>query len=569
MFLKSISIFPVALILSNFTYFIKLEASDPISNSIINTVDHKNSHLVQYLNLIKYNVDEKIEILPYILKQDGGVFLEIGTGGDPIGKLLSQIPSDFSTTIIASDIDNNILELLPQRHIQLKEYINAPSGPKLVLKQLNAIDMSHFENDSLFGINASSLVHEIVSYAGGTSALEKFFSEALRVLKYDGILIYRDPESVLDKNKIIKANFRNKSIKLFTHIFLTKFLDNSYSKLAKSNKKFIQYNTQDITFYCYKQYCQNLCKLNYNEYLKTQSYDIDFFRQYTIELPIGLCREIERHYIIYLKECNPLAFIKCIPKINSDIFSVSYLSNNSRDAFNNFLLKHQIVIQNDLINSKVKDLLNKTIDNALKPMEFGVRMVIPLQSKRQLLINLLKNEGFEPSIYIKLIKKDTYLLDYRIFSLFYDYISESILDNNNKLLYAEDAMHAIYLKSEGDESYCYYSDDELITKVADISLQQVKLSANKDLEEAMVLCPISFEHNRFVPRLCYQKILKDVLDINDNAGYPIKNREGKRVIHFKKMNFKCAMKIYKDIINSDPERYINLQKFIYGVSDAK
>lgn len=527
-------------------------------DNVINTVDHKNTNLVKYLDLIKYNIKEKTEILPYILEEEDGVFLEIGMGGDPIINLFSQIPSNKNATIIASDVDNRILELLLERHPQLEKYAsNHSSGPKLILKQLNAIDMQYFSDNYLSGINASSLVHEIVSYAGGINAFNSFFKESFRVLKPDGVLIYRDPEAVLLKNKTVKANLKNKSIKLFTHIFLTKFLDNSYCNLAKSNKKFVQYNAKDITFYCYKQYSKELCTLTYDEYLKTQSYDIDFSRQYTVRLPLGLIREIERHYLVYLKECNPLAFVKCMPKINTDLFFLSYLSNNSIKAFQEFLTYNQVESKDGLINSETKDLLNETIDNKVKPIEYGLKILIPSQVKKQKLINLLKQEGFEPGFYIKLIKKDTYLIDYRLFSLFYDFFSESILDENNKLLNPEDAVHAIYLKSEGDETYCYYSDDELISKVAMITLED-----NKDPSNLMVLCPVSAEHNKFIPRICYQKVLNDVVEVTDNAGYSIKNKEGKRIIHFKKTELSKAIEIYKTIINSDPDRYINLQSLV-------
>ena len=118
--------------------------------NVINTVDHKNTNLVKYLDLIKFNIQEKTEILPYILEEDDGVFLEIGMGGDPIINLFSQIPSNKNTTIIASDVDNRILELLLERHPQLEKYAsNHSSGPKLILKQLNAIDMQYFNDNYL------------------------------------------------------------------------------------------------------------------------------------------------------------------------------------------------------------------------------------------------------------------------------------------------------------------------------------------------------------------------------------------------------------------------------------
>src|SRR5438445_560663 len=88
-----------------------------------NPVGHKNMQLSLYLDLIKYNTQEKLGILPYILENPQGTYLEVGTGGDPIAKLLSNIPENISPTIVASDIDESILKLLPIRHPQLSKYL--------------------------------------------------------------------------------------------------------------------------------------------------------------------------------------------------------------------------------------------------------------------------------------------------------------------------------------------------------------------------------------------------------------------------------------------------------------
>ena len=157
-----------------------------------NLVDHKNLQLNLYLDLIKYNTQEKLGILPYILQNPKGVFLEVGTGGDPIADLLSKIPDNISPTIIASDIDSNILKLLPTRHTVLNQYLNNINGPKLELLQLDATKMDCFEDQSLDGINASAVVHEIISYAGGTDALDNFFKDALRIIKNNGVLTEKD-----------------------------------------------------------------------------------------------------------------------------------------------------------------------------------------------------------------------------------------------------------------------------------------------------------------------------------------------------------------------------------------
>src|SRR5690606_21671807 len=97
-----------------------------------------------------------------------GTYLEVGTGGDPVADLLSKIPNELSPTIIASDVDEKVLMSLVERHPKLQKYLlDRPTGPKLRLQQLDATNMCCLKSESIDGINASAVVHEIVSYAGG------------------------------------------------------------------------------------------------------------------------------------------------------------------------------------------------------------------------------------------------------------------------------------------------------------------------------------------------------------------------------------------------------------------
>lgn len=254
----------------------------------INTVEHKNLQLDLYLDFIRYNSQEKIGILPYILRKNDGVYLEIGTGGDPIAEMFKNIPTNSRPTIIASDIDEDILNSLPRRHPELQKYIDSKQGPLLKLQQVNAIDMSNFKNNSLDGINASAILHEIISYAGGLEGMEKFFKEVFRTLKIGGILVYRDPESIANKKSMVTVTLKNKAVRLFAHIFLYKFLSKDGSSLAKAGIKFKMYNPDSVTFKIYKKNELTPTSLTFYEYLEVPSYDIDFSRKYTIMLPCGL-----------------------------------------------------------------------------------------------------------------------------------------------------------------------------------------------------------------------------------------------------------------------------------------
>jgi hypothetical protein len=531
--------------------------------SIINTVDHKNLQLNLYLDLIKYNTQEKMGILPYILANPEGVYLEVGTGGDPIAALLAKIPDTISPTIIASDVDDAILKLLPVRHTQLNKYL-APyktTGPRLKLQQLDATSMHCFADDYLSGINASAVVHEIVSYAGGVHALDTFFAEAFRVLKADGVLIYRDPEAVTNKDELVNAYFKTSAMRLFSHIFLVKFLDDACGKLALSGRKYKKYDTSNIVFTFYKKNETVPCVLTYQEYFQLRSYEIDFSRPYTICLPRGLCREIERHYLTYLHQCNPLVFVKCLPTIDSNSYFVNYLAHSTCAILEDFLYKNGTSLSNGTIGMNARRIMEHKISNNMQTIEYGILLHFSSHHKERQLYALLKRFGFEPSLYIVQIKADECLLDYRIFGLLYDHINEQIFDAYTGPINKDDILHAQWLKREGEETYVYYSDDELITKVAKISLAHHAV-LRPDEQERFVLCPISAAHNTFIPRLCYDEVLKSSLEIQDALGYPVEIKEGKRIIHFSKMPFKKAITIYEDIIKEHPQNYVCLQKFI-------
>ena len=209
-----------------------------------------------------------------------------------------------------------------------------------------------------------------------------------------------------------------------------------------------------------------------------------------------------------------------------------------------------------LIDGAVQRRLDAEILYNTKPIEFGVALCFASKIKERLLWDLLRQHDFDPHFYSIPIDDGCYLLDYRIFGLLYDSMVAMIFDAQNGPTSKQDVVHAEWLMREGEETYIYYSDDELITKVAEISC------AYHDGGDCFVLCPISPEHNKFVPRLCYEELLNNALEIHDQDGFSIKIKEGKRIIHFRKMLLEQALSIYEDIIKTNPDRYQRLQAFV-------
>ena len=523
-------------------------------------IEHKNIELDLYLDLIRYNCQEKIGILPYILKNRKGIYLEIGTGGDAIATMLDQIPSTADVLVIASDIDSNILNSLTLRHPSLQKYIDLENGPRLKLQELNAINMSIFEDNFFDGINSSSILHEIFSYELGFKGIEKFFKEAFRTLKLGGILVYRDPEGVENKNSIVYVKLKNKLIRLFFHIFIYKFLDTKGSSLSKSGRKIQLYNSDDIVFNIYKKNESNSINLTYSQYLKIPSFDIDFSRNYKIILPFGLYRELARHYITYLHQCNPLTFVNFTPDIYSGFYKVNYLAHSTAEKFNNFLEKYNWQIVDGKINIKQKNNFEKHIYKNTKVLEFGIPLHFTSKAKENQLRNLLNKHGFSPGNHIIALSNGDCLLDYRIFGIFYNELNKNIFDSFNVVVNKNDIVHAKWLKREGEEFYFNYSADELITKVLKITMVEDK--NEKGEKEIFVLCPLSKKHNKFIQRICYTEILNSSLSVKNSLKYPVEVKDGKRIIHFCKMPLKKALDIYKEIIDANPFKYKNLQKMV-------
>lgn len=531
-----------------------------LSYSSSDVVDHKNMQLKLYLDAIQYNLQEKIGVLPYVLENKSGTYLEIGTGGDPVAELMKRIPNNLNVQIIASDVDQNVLDSVLTRHPELQSYMNATNGPTLKLQQLNAVDMNIFPDNTLDGINASSVLHEIISYAGGLDGCKKFFQESHRILKNDGILIYRDPEFVANEQEIVTVRFKNKTSKLFSHVFLYKFLDPRGSLLSQKGRKVFMYKTNDISFKAYKKNEPNAIIYSYEEYLQIPSYDIDFSRKYSISLPYGLYRELSRHYLTYLHDCNPLVYLKTTPNIASGKYFINHLAHTTIKVLKNFLNDNQQFLQDSQLSLDQKDLVDNQIEKMSQVLEFGIPLRFASKYKEAALRSILKEYGFDPSRYIIAIDTKTSLLDYRIFGMLYEQIKD-LFDSKNILVSIENETHAAWLKREGEEYYCYYSADKLISQVLLFSLESYKDSLQTQ-DKIMVLCPKNKESNKFLNRWCYSELLKDVLEVSDSMNYQIETFDGKRIIHFQKMTLSKAIDTCESIVQDQPFLYPELLKTI-------
>ena len=341
---------------------------------------HKNQELSRYLDSISHNLREKTQLVEYVERYPNGTFVEIGTGGDPLKELLSALPINLNPTIIACDINPDVLESLIARNPELREFMcESENGPKLETRVVNAVSMP-FQDESISGLNLSAVFHEIYSYSGGNEAVIKSFEESYRVLEKEGILLYRDPEHIDNPEDIVNMDLKTRDAKLLTNLFLAKFLDHQFTCLKDSNGRSIKPNTysQDIVRFRYYPKDSDECtELSFSEYLKIPSRDIDFSKSVSLTAPRGLCREIERHFITFLYDCNPLVFAKLTKSDDTDSHKISFLTDKIAKTFSTFVNRSDIEMVDNRITEAGKNKIEEEIYFRTKYMEFGVPVGLP------------------------------------------------------------------------------------------------------------------------------------------------------------------------------------------------
>jgi Methylase involved in ubiquinone/menaquinone biosynthesis len=137
-----------------------------------------------------------------------------------------------SYTIILGDLEKGVLERAKE-HPTIKEHLKEGSKPLVLLKHLNAVDMETIDDNSLDGIGASALLHEVYSYCTEMGSIDQFLSEVCRTLKPDGVFIYRDPVCLDDAERYSFFRMRTKFLRQFFNIFILKFIENEYSQITK------------------------------------------------------------------------------------------------------------------------------------------------------------------------------------------------------------------------------------------------------------------------------------------------------------------------------------------------
>jgi SAM-dependent methyltransferase len=523
-------------------------------------VSHKDEQLEIYLDMIAAHLEEKTEIVQHIKKNPSGTYLDVGTGGDGIAAILRKIGDSTTTTLIAGDIDSQILENIPKRHPEILKYLIASSvdtkETKLFLKELDATQLKEFKDNSLDGINASALVHEIVSYAGGYDGIRRFAKELCRVLVPGGIFVYRDPESVYNRNEMISANILALPLKYFANIFLPKFLDRKFSK--KGGKHDV-YPSKDIFFEFYKKNESKITLADYETYIKIPTKDIDFQRPYNLILTRALCQELERHYLMFLHEYASLLFIKGQYDFEKNSYKIAFRAPRAHAEFLSYCKKLDIPVNDGAI--AVNDYQKLQVYQMSIPNNLGEGLKL-LEARGpclQRLQEIYERHGFDFETSIDK-KTDIRIFDYKVLVFLWHEL-KPIFSDAELCSIAEDSRHLLdWLQREGEEVYYYASPDEFIMFMGKESMTTID-------GQVYMLAPLSPKYNKSIVRQGYSSFLAESLIVTNESGAALRHDDRKRIIHFGKMTIDEALARYKEIIADDAEHNQALFSFVAALKE--
>lgn len=425
-------------------------------NTGFSFIDHKNLKLASYLDQISENLDEKAGIIDIIKTHQSGSYLDIGSGRDTISYIINSLSGEnlSEVKLIAADLEDKTLAEIAKHHPALFFNFNHSSDISLSLLKMDATEMHQLKDNSITAINASALLHEVNSYVPPKTPIDRFFDESIRVLKKGGFLVYRDPTLQSNPEVINSLVLKNEFAKKFISIFLPKFLDTKLTQLTDMHGDSIKPNFQyqerlKVTLYLVGQ--NKPTNLDYQKFFSKKSNDIDFNKDIIITAPRRLLSEIQRHYILFIKNVYPIAFVDD-KWVNCDL--PNYTPQRARKVINNFAKSLGIDYCETLSKSDLKTLTTerKKIDDLINN---GITIYNIKTDDRKVLQKLLELRGIASHLYK--ISPESIWLDAKLFTILYGRLPHGFRSAN----FPTESM--IWLTREGEEFYFYFTTEELFS----------------------------------------------------------------------------------------------------------
>lgn len=479
-------------------------------NSALGSVDHKTAELSSYLDQISENQNEKADpILSIIKKCKSGTYLDIGSGRDTIPHIIDNIPKNAidHITLIAADLEAKTLAEIAKRYPELHLGIDSRNKIKLSLLKMDATEMHPIQDSSVKTINASSVLHEVNSYVPYKNPIDRFFWEAIRVMEKEGFLIYRDPTLQDNPDISNKLVLKNDLAKKFTVIFLAKFLDNKLSEMidmyGNSIKPDFGYqNNFTIKFFASDDIAPTT--LNYKEFFAYPTNNIDFSKDITINAPRRLLSEIQRHYVLFIKDVYPMAFLD---NVGSDL--VKDFAQNSvevQKTIGNYVKSLGLDLNKNLNKHDLKKITMeiRKIDSLLRNGAYFRKLD---DSALNSIKTILEENKVSDQLY-KIINNKDLWLDAKLLFIMYNRFSN--LFNQNFL-----PIESIkWVQREGEEYYFYFTTKQLLAYLERFCGYYLKGTD----KENYVLTPVENGGIQYSTRDLYKQILERDMQQTDNTG---------------------------------------------------
>lgn len=520
------------------------------------SVEHKDEFIDVYLTNISNSMDEKTQLLEHIEKNLNGHFVDIGTGGDSIVIIAKQLPKNSQPTLIAADIDPLVLESIKKRRPEVIAFLNNSSGPKIELMTMSAVKMDKLTDNSLSGIGASALAHEIFSYTPSKGALDQFVTEVCRVLEKNGVLVYRDPKWVDDPDTQCIMTIKSEIGKYYASLFLTKFFDRKYSLIRDYREECCKpqiHSPSAVRMTVHLKPAQTNVQMSFPEFLKVPCSDIDYTKNFSIEASKGLLAEIQRHYLMYLRDYFAAGLLESSHFTHN--LSIATLTDEQRTAIESYAHRKGIPLTNDQLDASHFPFMFHELETLRKI--FSKKYTMPTQNHQDAhtTANILLGDGLDRNLFY-LTDDQTLVIDPKMLALLFQGKGKGIflyLDTTDLPL---DLLE--HLKLEGEEHYFYKTTDELITYMGQYS----RFILKNGVKKGYCLAPIDSDHIKVVSRPLYHSVLaRDtlVIDQHGNTQPPVTD---KTIIHFQLQPERKAFATFKKLFQNQPSKYPSLRKWI-------
>ena len=528
---------------------------------LFGSVEHKDEFIHFYLSNISSNLEEKTELIEHMLEKSSGTFLDIGTGGDASAFILQSLPKELSPTLIAADIDPLVIHSIQERRPDIKAFLHNTSGPNLKFMTMSATDMGDLNDSCLSGIGASAVAHEIVSYVPVKNALDQFLSEACRVLEKEGVLVYRDPKWVDDPESLCTMVVNDEIAKYYITLFLPKFLDRKFSLIKDYQglcSKPILHHPDNIKINVHTRLDDRSVRLSFDEFLCMRTCDIDYDKKISIEAQKGLLAEIQRHYLMYLKNYYPVDMIDS-SHFTGDL-DLNSLQEESRRNILKLCSRKGLKLEKNLLKKdQMSDLFEELI-NLKKLILSENKLEI---SDAQAVLQYLNKFDLEPSKHnlFSFVNEKTMVIDPKLLCLLFQGNTAGFSQYIPIEASVFDCAIFEHLKLEGEEHYFYKTRDALITYFGQYSKYILKDGYKRDY----MLAPIDKEHVQEQPRLHYQEILERAFTVTNRYGEKQLPVTQKNIIHFKLQPSDQAFKVYEHLLQAEIHEYPCLKKWLLDV----